>query len=290
MRTTIKPPPPTPHENGSVTPSTPAAATAASTALPPSFSVSIAACVAISSTLAAAPPVPIEVGGPEPDPTSAEALATSRRAAAIVRKTTVQRSRSKRTTPELRLASPVENLCPCSRNTNTHRPDEVTARAGPVERAALGLGRRLEELLRPSVRATREVLPLPASLLDSRKGGLKMMRHPKSGPAGSAGLSFSSARRAPPRNSRRPAASSQPAVLARPPTRRPAARLSGGGLPARDDARTSEHDHADLDHTQSACGRGDLPALLPARSASLRIAEDLTRKATFVVETWSVGN
>ena len=60
----MKPPPPMPHENGSVTPSTPAAATAASTALPPAFSVSIAACVASVSTLAAAPPVPVDVGGP----------------------------------------------------------------------------------------------------------------------------------------------------------------------------------------------------------------------------------
>jgi hypothetical protein len=95
VRTTMKPPPPMPHENGSVTPRTPAAATAASTALPPCFSVSIAVCVAILSTLAAAPPVPIEVGGPEPDPTSVEALATSSSAAAIVRKTTDQRNRSR---------------------------------------------------------------------------------------------------------------------------------------------------------------------------------------------------
>ena len=61
----MKPPPPMPHENGSVTPSTPAAATAASTALPPLLSVSIAACVASVSTVAAAPPVPIDVGGPD---------------------------------------------------------------------------------------------------------------------------------------------------------------------------------------------------------------------------------
>src|SRR3954463_1675853 len=64
VRMTMKPPPPTPHENGSVTPRTPAAATAASTALPPDFSVSMAACVASVSTLAAAPPVPMDVGGP----------------------------------------------------------------------------------------------------------------------------------------------------------------------------------------------------------------------------------
>src|SRR5919204_5332518 len=62
---TMKPPPPIPHENGSATPRTPAAVTAASTAFPPRFSASIAACVASVSTLAAAPPVPVEVGGPE---------------------------------------------------------------------------------------------------------------------------------------------------------------------------------------------------------------------------------
>src|SRR3954453_23726520 len=64
VRMTMNPPPPTPHEKGSVTPRTPAAATAASTALPPAFSVSMAACVASVSTLAAAPPVPMDVGGP----------------------------------------------------------------------------------------------------------------------------------------------------------------------------------------------------------------------------------
>ena len=62
VRMTMKPPPPMPAENGSVTPSTPAAATAASTALPPLRSMSIAACVASRSTVAAAPPEPIAVG------------------------------------------------------------------------------------------------------------------------------------------------------------------------------------------------------------------------------------
>src|SRR5688500_6941956 len=59
----MKPPPPIPHEKGSVTPRTAAAATAASTALPPSSSTSIAAFVASSSTVAAAPPLPVAVGG-----------------------------------------------------------------------------------------------------------------------------------------------------------------------------------------------------------------------------------
>src|SRR3954470_10224094 len=62
---TMKPPPPIPHENGSATPRTPAAVTAASTAFPPRFNASIAACVASVSTLAAAPPVPVDVGGPD---------------------------------------------------------------------------------------------------------------------------------------------------------------------------------------------------------------------------------
>src|SRR4051794_24271830 len=68
----MKPPPPTPHENGSVTPRTAAAVTAASTALPPPRIVSTAACVARVSTVAAAPPLPVAVAGPC-GPTSAEA-------------------------------------------------------------------------------------------------------------------------------------------------------------------------------------------------------------------------
>ena len=62
VRITMNPPPPMPHENGSVTPSTPAAATAASTAFPPWRSVRMAACVPARSTLAAAPPLPTAVG------------------------------------------------------------------------------------------------------------------------------------------------------------------------------------------------------------------------------------
>ena len=62
VRITMKPPPPMPHENGSVTPRTAAAATAASTALPPLRSVRIAARVPARSTLAAAPPLPTAVG------------------------------------------------------------------------------------------------------------------------------------------------------------------------------------------------------------------------------------
>ena len=69
-----------PHENGSVTPSTAAAVTAASTALPPRRSVSIAAWVASVSTVAAAPPVPVAVGGP----TGAVAAAAVPASAAMV--------------------------------------------------------------------------------------------------------------------------------------------------------------------------------------------------------------
>src|SRR5919201_1799895 len=54
----MKPPPPIPATNGSVTPSTAFAATAASTALPPARRILIPACVASGSTDATAPPVP----------------------------------------------------------------------------------------------------------------------------------------------------------------------------------------------------------------------------------------
>src|SRR5204862_6946492 len=56
---TKKPPPPIPAEYGSVTPRVAAAATAASTALPPARSTSIADRLASASTVATAPPVPI---------------------------------------------------------------------------------------------------------------------------------------------------------------------------------------------------------------------------------------
>src|SRR6266705_3436968 len=92
VRITMNPPPPRPHENGSVTPSTPAATTAASTALPPAFSSSIAACVASVSTDAAAPPVPTDVGGPD-GATAADAATTNTSAAAVVSATASERSR-----------------------------------------------------------------------------------------------------------------------------------------------------------------------------------------------------
>src|SRR3954451_24496731 len=58
----MKPPPPTPHEYGSTTPSTAAAVTAASIAFPPRRSTLMAARVATGSTVAAAPRVPSAVG------------------------------------------------------------------------------------------------------------------------------------------------------------------------------------------------------------------------------------
>src|SRR5919106_6674134 len=58
----MNPPPPIPQEKGSVTPSTAAAATAASTAFPPASRTSIPACEASRSTVAMAPPVPTAVG------------------------------------------------------------------------------------------------------------------------------------------------------------------------------------------------------------------------------------
>ena len=61
VRITMNPPPPMPAENGSVTPSTPAAATVASIAFPPLRSVRIAAAVASRSMVAAAPPLPTAV-------------------------------------------------------------------------------------------------------------------------------------------------------------------------------------------------------------------------------------
>src|SRR5437764_11785087 len=59
----MKPPPPMPQLNGSVTPSVAAAATAASIALPPWLRMAIADCEAFSLMVATAPPVPVETGG-----------------------------------------------------------------------------------------------------------------------------------------------------------------------------------------------------------------------------------
>src|SRR6266508_3680032 len=74
---------------GAVSPSPPAAATAASAALPPAFKVAIAPCVASVSAVAAAPPVPTDVGGPD-GATSADA-ATPKTSAATKDRMTIAR-------------------------------------------------------------------------------------------------------------------------------------------------------------------------------------------------------
>jgi len=58
----MKPPPPGPATNGSVTPSVEAVATAASMALPPALSTRMPAWLALNSELATAPPVPVATG------------------------------------------------------------------------------------------------------------------------------------------------------------------------------------------------------------------------------------
>src|SRR5215469_3917932 len=58
----MNPPPPGPATNGIVTPSALAAATAASTALPPSFRTSMPASLAPGSIDATAPPLPVPTG------------------------------------------------------------------------------------------------------------------------------------------------------------------------------------------------------------------------------------
>ena len=67
----MKPPPPMPQLNGSVTPSVAAAATAASMALPPRSRISSPAALAWGLTEAMAPPVPVAVdaaNASEPSP------------------------------------------------------------------------------------------------------------------------------------------------------------------------------------------------------------------------------
>jgi hypothetical protein len=58
----MKPPPPMPQLNGSVTPNVAAAATAASIALPPLFRISSADSDALALMVATAPPVPVATG------------------------------------------------------------------------------------------------------------------------------------------------------------------------------------------------------------------------------------
>src|ERR687896_304892 len=79
VRMTMNPPPPMPQENGSTTPSTPAAATAASTGLPPCRRVSMAAWVPRASTVAAPPSRPTAVGCLSGWPCCASATCGSKR-------------------------------------------------------------------------------------------------------------------------------------------------------------------------------------------------------------------
>src|SRR5579872_1031978 len=74
---TMKPPPPGPATNGTLTPIALPVATAASIALPPRFRTSIPACVAYRSIEATAPPVPTDTAD-EVRAAAAGAIATSR--------------------------------------------------------------------------------------------------------------------------------------------------------------------------------------------------------------------
>src|SRR5689334_10423108 len=114
---TMNPPPPIPEENGSVTPRTPAAAIAASTALPPSRSACTAAPVAVASTLDAAPPVPVAVD------VSARTGAAAQSAAARVRTT----ARRRRMPPPL-----PGHAGPHAGEEVEHPPPRVGARVGEL--------------------------------------------------------------------------------------------------------------------------------------------------------------
>ncbi len=70
-----------PAEKGSVTPSVAAAATAASTALPPRRRTSSPTWVAVASTVATAPPYPMAVGPDAGADAEAEAVGTTTRGA-----------------------------------------------------------------------------------------------------------------------------------------------------------------------------------------------------------------
>src|SRR5262245_30680661 len=102
----MNPPPPIPHENGSVTPSTPAAATAASTAFPPLRSMSIAAWVASRSTVAAAPPVPIAVGSLTAAADVAPVVSAAAASAAVTRRDNSNRG-TRRIAPPRRRGKPL---------------------------------------------------------------------------------------------------------------------------------------------------------------------------------------
>ena len=113
VRSSRKPPPPMPHENGSVTPSTAAAVIAASTAFPPPRRVSTAAWVASVSTVAAAPPVPIAVGGPVGAVAAAAGPASARmgREAAVTSEQSVARMSPPRDEVASTISDPAYSRC-----------------------------------------------------------------------------------------------------------------------------------------------------------------------------------
>src|SRR5919198_483486 len=82
---TMKPPPPIPDENGSVTPRTAAAVTAASTA-----------CFAGVPTVAAAPPVPVAVAGPCGPGSAKAATCEARTTNAATNVTAIERTSKRR--------------------------------------------------------------------------------------------------------------------------------------------------------------------------------------------------
>jgi hypothetical protein len=80
----MKPPPPMPQLNGSVTPSVAAAATAASMALPPASRICIAARLASCEMVATAPPWPVSTGCFASAPKAAIMAAVARRVRVVL--------------------------------------------------------------------------------------------------------------------------------------------------------------------------------------------------------------
>src|SRR5690606_41519498 len=103
----MNPPPPMPHEYGSVTPSTAAAATAASTALPPLRSTDRPARVASRSTVATAPPDPVATGflvsGPAHFGSAAAGCETSPTVSAQIETIAAPRAKCRRDTIALQI-------------------------------------------------------------------------------------------------------------------------------------------------------------------------------------------
>src|SRR5215213_6282562 len=159
----MKPPPPTPHENGSVTPSTAAAATAASIAFPSLARTSIAAREARRSTVAAAPPVLVDVGGSDAARVGADDAIAAATSAASVPASARWTSRESMRDPFRRVPRH-PHACAADRNalwtsgSRSLRDGDVAA--GGIERAdGSGGARRARELL-PQHRERHLVAPL----------------------------------------------------------------------------------------------------------------------------------